>query len=78
MKLALCAAGVTIALVSTSTAWAQTAQSCDRACLLGIADAYVVALVAHDPSKAPMAPNETFTEQTPELKVGDGLWKVLR
>jgi hypothetical protein len=56
-----------------TTAFAQGA-ACDRACLLGIADAYFAALVAHDPSKAPMAPNATFTEQTRELKVGEGLW----
>jgi hypothetical protein len=74
MKLAVCAAVATIALASTSTASAQTAQPCDRACLLGIADAYFAALVAHDPSKAPMAPNAKFTEQTRELKVGEGLW----
>ena len=56
-----------------TTAFAQGA-ACDRACLLGIADAYFAALVAHDPSKAPMAPNATFTEQTREMKVGEGLW----
>jgi hypothetical protein len=49
---------------------------CDRACLTGIADAYLAALVAHDPSKAPMAPNAKFTEQTQVLKVGEGLWKT--
>jgi hypothetical protein len=48
--------------------------ACHRSCLLGIADAYFAALVAHDPSKAPMAPNAKFTEQTRELKVGEGLW----
>jgi hypothetical protein len=33
-----------------------TAQGrCDRACLIGIADTYVDALVAHDPAKAPLA-----------------------
>jgi hypothetical protein len=50
--------------------------ACDRACLVSTADAYLAALVAHDASKAPMAPNAKFTEQTKVLKVGDeGLWK---
>jgi len=49
--------------------------TCDRACLQGVADAYVTALVAHDPSKAPMSPDAKFTEQTKVLSVGDGLWK---
>ena len=51
------------------------AGACDRTCLMGIADAYLAALVAHDPSKAPMAPNAKFTEQAKVLAVGDGLWK---
>jgi len=49
--------------------------SCDRACLQNIADTYVAALVAHDPSKAPMVPNAKFTEQSKGLAVGEGLWK---
>ncbi len=63
------------AFTIASTASAQ-GTACDRACLLNTADAYVAALVAHDPSKAPMAPNAKFTEQSKVLKVGDeGLWK---
>jgi hypothetical protein len=64
-----------VVLFAGSTAAAQGA-ACDRACLLSTADAYLAALVAHDASKAPMAPNAKFTEQTKVLKVGDeGLWK---
>jgi len=63
------------ALTTASRAAAQGA-ACDRACLLSTADAYLAALVAHDPSKAPMAPNAKFTEQSKVLKVGEeGLWK---
>ena len=51
--------------------------ACDKACLQGIADAYLAALVAHDPSKAPMALNAKFTEQAQPLAVGEGqLWKL--
>jgi hypothetical protein len=50
--------------------------TCDRACLLKTADDYLAALVAHDPSKAPLAQNAKFTEQTKVMKVGEeGLWK---
>jgi hypothetical protein len=43
---------------------------------MSTADAYLAALVAHDASKAPMAPNAKFTKQTKVMKVGDeGLWK---
>jgi hypothetical protein len=68
-------AGVLLATaVAASTASAQG--TCDRACLLKTADDYLAALVAHDPSKAAMAPNAKFTEQTKVMKVGEeGLWK---
>jgi hypothetical protein len=68
---------MTSALIAASgTAFAQTGRACDRGCLLAIADSYFAALAAHDPSKAPMAPNATFTEQAQVLKVGEGLWKT--
>jgi len=55
----------------------QTAAAvCDRACLMGIADAYLAGVVAHDPTKAPMAPNAKFTEQARAVPVGEGLWKT--
>src|SRR5262245_23407751 len=78
MKIPPFSVGVAVWLALTATAFAQGGLSggCDRACLIGIADAYFAALVAHDPSKAPLAPNAKFTEQTQVLKVGDGLWKT--
>jgi hypothetical protein len=33
-------------------------------------------VVAHDPSKAPLAANVRFTEDSKDLKVGDGFWKT--
>jgi hypothetical protein len=64
-------------LLAAATAAAQgVGGPCDRACLLRTADLYLVALVAHDASRAPMAPGARFTEQTKLLRVGqDGLWK---
>ena len=41
---------------------AQKAGPCDRACLEGIADRYLAAMVAHDATKAPFAKNFVFTE----------------
>ena len=77
MRIRLFSVGTVAWLALTTTGFAQggASGSCDRACLLGIVDAYFAALVAHDPSKAPMAPNATFTEQAQVLKVGEGLWK---
>ncbi|HTZ99181.1 MAG TPA: hypothetical protein VMB02_02550 [Candidatus Aquilonibacter sp.] len=47
---------------------------CDRACLEGYVDEYLAALVAHDPSRLPLARQVKFTENDQELKLGDGLW----
>jgi hypothetical protein len=80
MKSFRVAAAVVVASTLTHGATAQTGQAvapCDRTCLLGIADAYLAALVAHDPSKAPLAPNAKFTEQTKVLAVGEGLWRTV-
>jgi hypothetical protein len=71
------AAGVLLGTITFATAGQQgpvAGGTCDRACLTGIADRYLAALVAHDPSKAPLAPNAKFTEQSKVLPVGDGLW----
>lgn len=48
--------------------------NCDRGCLDGLVDQYLNALVAHDPSKLPLAKNVKFTEDGVQLKPGDGLW----
>jgi hypothetical protein len=56
-------------------ATAVTAQGrCDRACLIGISDTYVNALVAHDPAKAPLASDVKYTENGQRLRPGDGFW----
>jgi hypothetical protein len=47
---------------------------CDRACLNGIVDSYLAALVAHDPMKAALARTARFTENTSQLPIGEGLW----
>jgi len=76
MKTLIAAAFLGVTMTASAAAAQTSGASCDRACLLATADAYLAALVAHDPSKAPMAPNAKFTEQTKMLKVGDeGLWK---
>jgi hypothetical protein len=48
---------------------------CDRDCLIELADHYVAALVAHDPTAVPLADGLRFTENTVLLKPGDGLWQ---
>ncbi|MBN1240862.1 MAG: hypothetical protein JXB36_20350 [Gammaproteobacteria bacterium] len=48
--------------------------SCDRACLLDIADRYVDALLAKDWSDLPWAERVRHTENDVALMIGEGLW----
>jgi hypothetical protein len=70
--LALAAAGLTL----LGLAGRASARSCDRACLIGITDQYLAAMVAHDPSKAPLAPGVVFVENIERMRPGEGLWKT--
>ena len=47
---------------------------CPRACMEGLLDQYIAALVRHDPTGLPLSRGVRFTENTEELKLGDGLW----
>src|SRR5687767_1843766 len=47
---------------------------CDRACLTGIADQYLQALVAKDPKRVPLAANVRYTENGQRLLPGEGMW----
>jgi hypothetical protein len=47
---------------------------CDRTCLGGYVDQVLQAMMDHDPSHAPLAPNVRYTENGQALAPGDGLW----
>ncbi len=61
-------------LVATCCSAVHAAQTCDRDCLLGVADRYLAAIAAHDPAKAPLAANIRFVENVKRLKPGEGIW----
>jgi hypothetical protein len=50
---------------------------CDYTCLTGFIDLYLAALVAHDPSRLPLATPVKFTENTMQMKLGDALWGTI-
>jgi len=50
--------------------------NCDRACLEGLIDQYLAAVVAHDPSRLPLSEDVMYTENAQVIKVGDGFWKT--
>jgi hypothetical protein len=70
----LAAAAATLAALALAPH--ANAQACDRACLIHITDQYLAAVVAHDPSKAPLAANLAFVENVKRMKPGEGLWKT--
>lgn len=63
-----------LALLCLSPASASAAQ-CDRACLASMITQYTDALLAHNPSKLPLADNVRFTQDSKVMKLGEGLWK---
>ena len=71
MKWAACAALVIIA--GSDSALAQNA--CDRACLGGMLDRYLAAVVAHDPGKAPLVVGFRQTENAINVPQGKGVWQ---
>src|SRR6202046_2253378 len=58
------------------TAAAAAPDPCNRACLKDLANSYVAALVAHDPSRVPLAADVKFVENVTAMKPGEGLWKT--
>ncbi len=49
---------------------------CNRACLEGVIDQYLAAVVAHDPKRLPLSADVKYTENNQVLEVGDGFWKT--
>ena len=64
-----------VALLVLSPLPARAAENCDRDCLRGLVTRYLDALVSHDPQALPVSDKVRFTEDTVEMKLGDGLWK---
>ena len=59
-----------------NTAPAETAEDdCNRECLRGFITQYLNAMVAHTPGALPVAATIRFTEDTVDMKLGEGLWK---
>ena len=50
--------------------------NCNRACLEGVVDQYLAALVAHDPKRLPLSADVMYTENDQLLEIGDGFWKT--
>ncbi len=66
-----------VAAVGVSAARAQSATACDRACLKTMLDQYLNAVIAHDPSKAPLLIGFRQTENAINVRPGQGVWKTV-
>jgi hypothetical protein len=73
-----------MAVLLTAPASAQTGAAlppnvgtgdCDRACLQGLAEQFIAALLAHDPGKVPLAKGVRYSENSVPLPIADGFWK---
>ena len=64
-------------LLRAVTALATDSSACDRACLQGVMDQYLAALVAHQPGQLKTIAGVKFTENTNRMKLGDGLWQTI-
>lgn len=59
-------------------ALAATGPGCDRGCLTGMMNGFVAALLAHDASRLPVAPDLKYTENLVPLRFGhEGLWATV-
>jgi len=74
MRLPLVAFVIALTLATPSTS---AAQRCDRQCLGDFITNYLSAMAAHDPEKLHVSSRVRFTEDTVEMKLGEGLWKTV-
>lgn len=85
-RFAIAAAVIVISQVLAGPAAAQQSSArgssdrvpadCNRACLEGLVDQYLAAVIAHDPSRLPLSADVMYTENKQALPVGDGFWNL--
>jgi hypothetical protein len=54
---------------------AKPAEGCDRACLRELLDGYMAAVFKHDPGAASLSAHHVATDNTTEVRNGEGFWK---
>src|SRR6202789_3815647 len=54
------------------------AADCDRACLKGVLDQYLNAVIQHNPSAVPLTPGYRQTENAVVRRPGQGIWQTAR
>jgi hypothetical protein len=67
---------LTIIAMAASGGAAAQESSCDRACLADMLDRYLAAVVANDPSAAPLFVGFRQTENSTVMPLGSGVWST--
>jgi hypothetical protein len=68
---------LSVSVLLVGSASAARATTCTRPCLQHMVTVYVDALVARVPAQMPLASDVRFTEDSHELKLGEGIWKTV-
>ena len=74
MRLSIVALALALVMAHPSTS---EAQRCDRQCLADFITTYLEAMIAHDPERLHTSSRVRFTEDTVEMRLGEGLWKTV-
>jgi hypothetical protein len=72
--------GATLWMLALGAACVQPAAAaggCDRSCLEGFGERYLAALLAHDPTRLPLAQGVQYVENDQALPLGAGAWKTI-
>ena len=83
MRIAGIAAILVLAVTAASPMLSQRAPvgpiptDCNRACLEGLINQYLDAVMTHDPKGLPLSADVKYTEQEQIMSVGDGFWKTV-
>jgi hypothetical protein len=64
-------------LVAGGVVPASAQATCDRACLRGMLDQYLAAVIKHDPAAAPLVVGFRQTENAINVRPGNGVWKTV-
>jgi len=77
MRPILAVFAVAVFLGSLGASTGPIALNCDRACLEGVVNQYLAALVDHNPAPLPLSKDLLYTENAQRMKPGDGFWKTV-
>src|SRR5262245_59287065 len=67
----------TLCMLSAAASVLAAEKPCDRACLKGVLDQYLNAVIKHDPSVAPLFVGFRQTENGIVVRPGEGVWKTV-